>query len=168
MKELQLTQGYVALVDDEDYERASQYKWFAQINRKTVYAQRSTPRVEGKQGVQLLHRFLLNLPGGHNPEVDHKDRNGLNCQKYNLRTATRQQNCCNRNDKVKQKGISWSKSRGKWKAHIQVDKKELHLGYFALKETAAATYDAAALKHYKEFALTNEMLSQQKREQDVE
>jgi hypothetical protein len=161
MKEVQLTQGYVALVDDEDFERVNAYKWYAQVSHKTVYAHRSTPRVNGKQGNQSMHRFLLNLPSGHDPEVDHKDRNGLNCQRYNLRTATRQQNCCNRNDKVKHKGISWSERRNKWKAHIQVNRKEVHLGYFSSQEAAAAAYDVAALKYYKEFALTNAMLAQQ-------
>ena len=47
MKTIELTQGYVALVDDEDFERVNAFKWYAQVNHKTVYAHRSTPRVNG-------------------------------------------------------------------------------------------------------------------------
>jgi len=161
MKTIELTQGYVALVDDEDFERAVQYRWFASVRKNTVYAQRSTPRVGGKQGVQSLHRFILWLPGGQKPEVDHEDRNGLNCQRHNLRSATGQQNSYNRKAKQKYKGVSWCKSHEKWRSRIHINNKEVHLGYFDTQELAVTAYDIAALKYYKDFALTNEKLAQQ-------
>ena len=160
MKTIELTQGYVALIDDEDFERVSQHKWFASVRKQTVYAHRSIPSGKGKQGVQTLHRFVLGLPAGHNPEVDHEDRNGLNCQRYNLRVATGQQNSYNRFPKGKYKGVSLDKRTEKWRARIHVGRKEMHLGYFPSQELAAAAYDTAALKYYKEFALTNTMLAQ--------
>src|SRR5882724_7878623 len=84
MKEIQLTQGKIALVDDEDFERVNQFKWFLLTSNlhDKLYAY---SRVPG-----LMHRFIMSAPTGF--DVDHIDNDGLNDQKSNLRICTRSQN----------------------------------------------------------------------------
>ncbi len=92
-------------------------------------------------------------------KVDHWDGDGLNCRRGNLRAATHAQNLYNRgpqqNNKSGYKGVSWSRNAKKWWAHIQVDKKVIHLGYFDVAEQAARAYDVGALKYHGSFAKTN-------------
>ena len=159
MKEIKLTQGYVALVDDEDYERVMQYRWHVQARKRTKYAWRSVCKPDGRWTSLMLHRFILNLPSGMVPQVDHKDRNGLNCQKENLRIATGSENNANQrkrpNLSSRYKGVAWYKQTNKWMAHFTVNRKKHHLGYYFLEEEAARAYDAAMIKTFGEFALTN-------------
>jgi hypothetical protein len=67
MKELQLTQGYKAQVDDEDYEKANQYLWQADVDRHkdgtvwNVYATRNVKLENGKRTTQKLHRFIMGV-----------------------------------------------------------------------------------------------------------
>jgi hypothetical protein len=163
MKEIQLTQGYVALVDDRDFSRVNQFKWSAQIDRRkdgyihTIYAKRNVTRKDGSQTVQYLHRLILNIT---DPEtkVDHKDHNGLNNQRYNLRKATHGQN--QRNQRLYAtstsgfKGASWHKILEKWQGNI-FDGKCKCIGYFSSKIEAARAYDAAAVKAFGKWACTN-------------
>ena len=95
MKLLLLTKLREALVDDEDYERCMKYSWRVAIFQKgmTEYAQRNLPRDGGTRKGQYLHNFILPPPIGFT--VDHIDRNGLNCQKSNLRFATKSQQMIN-------------------------------------------------------------------------
>jgi hypothetical protein len=109
MKELLLTQGKVALVDDEDFEYVSQWKWHAQRDRGTWYAKR-------RDGTKL-HRIIMKTPV--DLEVDHRDKNGLNCQKYNMRNCTHSQNMHNRNFIGKYKGVWIHKASGRWTSFIQ-------------------------------------------------
>ena|SRR5438128_3286608 len=154
MKETPLTQGYVALVDDEDYERVAQFTWHAGIDRRAVYAQRSIARTT----VQL-HRLVLEITDAA-LQVDHRDHNGLNCQKQNLRVCTNSQNQGNkrkstRSTSSKYKGVSWHKQRGKWQATITRLNKFSFLGYFSSEEDAARAYDRAARDHFGGFAHRN-------------
>ena len=84
MKEIILTQGQVALVDDEDFEYLNQWKWCAIKSRKTYYTTR-TIYIPCKMTV-IMHRIIMNTP--LDMTVDHIDHNGLNNQKYNLRICT--------------------------------------------------------------------------------
>jgi hypothetical protein len=166
MKEVQLTQGYVAFVDDEDFERVSKYPWTPNVcsTKNTVYAQRNMYREDGKRTTQSLQRFILGVTD-HKAEVDHEDHNGLNCQKYNMRLATKSQNQANSvmptTNTSGVKGVykyvskAW-KTCNKWKAQISFKGNRKHLGYFDTKEEAQAAYDKAAVELFGEFALTNE------------
>lgn len=155
MKEIELTQGMVALVDDEDYERVSQYNWFAEQRGHTWYAQRHSPRPEKKK--IYLHRFIMDAPDG--VQVDHKSRNGLDCRRDNLRLATHSQNKQNTgllsNNASGFIGVTWHSGAGKWSAQIQVESEQIYLGLFTDKVEAAKARDVASIKYFKEFAVLN-------------
>lgn len=157
MKEIPLTQGKVALVDDVDYQWLMQWKWRArkQTKRNIWYAFRT--RKEGGHKVSvLMHKTIVS---GVN-RVDHRDRDGLNNQRHNLRPATCTQNRANsrktnRPVSSKFKGVFWHKRRRRWMATIKVMRKPNHLGSFHNEIDAAKAYDAAALKTFGEFACVN-------------
>ena len=159
MKLIPLTQGQFAMVDDEDYDRVNQFKWFAQKCRSTFYAGRKTPRVNGKQTYQLMHVFIM----GDNPlklDIDHMNGDGLNNQKHMLRFCTHQENSMNQKKPIRKcssiyKGVCWYKATSKWMAYIQINRRLKHLGYFNSEIEAAMAYNMAAIKHYAEFAFIN-------------
>lgn len=155
MREIELTQGKVALVDDADYERVSRHKWCASRNGRTWYAIRREYNPKPKQ--VFLHRFILDAPDS--AEVDHKDGNGLNCQRDNLRLATHAQNQRNQKRRVTNKsgykGVSWYGRDKKWRAVIGIGGKVKTLGCYATAEEAARAYDEAARELFGEFAKTN-------------
>jgi hypothetical protein len=163
MKTIQLSKGYVAQIDDEDYERVmAAGPWCAQRRPNTVYARRSIRKPDGKQTSLYLHRFLL---GVTDPMifVDHLDRDGLNCQRANMRRATRSQNAANsRNPRTPGKkrgsnfrGVSWNHGNSRWHTRIKIGGKERFLGYFMNEVHAAKAYDRAARKHFGAFASCN-------------
>jgi hypothetical protein len=153
MKEIRLTKGYVALVDDEDFERVNQFKWSAKECPNTVYAQRGH---DGRH--TMLHRFILRITDPK-IKVDHWDGDGLHNWQQNLRIATRQQNGANRklnkNNTSGFKGVTWRKDRGKWNAFTEIKTKRIHLGYFDCPLQAACAYDMAAVKYFGNFAKCN-------------
>jgi len=160
MKEISLTQGKVALVDDDDYEQLIMHKWHAHKCTKTFYACR-TIYPNGRKSARLImmHRQILGLPfiEKNSIEVDHKDLNGLNNQKQNLRLATdskQARNHSHRSDSTSPyKGIH--KLGKKYRAYIRLNGKRVYLGIFADPVDAAYAYDRAAMKHFGEFANLN-------------
>jgi AP2 domain-containing protein/HNH endonuclease len=154
-KQIALTQGKVALVDDDMFEYLNQWKWFISKEGYTYYAVRSGKRPIRKQ--IRMHRVIINAPDG--VEVDHRDGDGLNNQRYNLRIATRSQNQANqplgRNSTSGYKGVSWHKGTGKWRATIFVSGRQIALGLYDQAEDAARAYDLAAIEHFGPYARTN-------------
>jgi hypothetical protein len=148
VKGIQLTRGYVALIDDEDFERVSKHRWRAHVSLHTVYARRNTK----KNGYIWLHRFIL----GVSQKVDHRDGNGLDNQKSNLRRATSSRNCANAR---KRPGISRfrgvTRARDKWQAYLTKDNKRIYLGVFKDEVDAATAYNFAAEIYHGEFARFN-------------
>ncbi len=162
MKTIELTQGQVARVDDCDYEKANQFKWHAYTTPKdhTFYAAHNLPRVNGHQMKLLLHRFILGITDPK-VRVDHKNRNGLDCQRNNLRVATTSQNGANRKINANsQNGFKGLRRRpnGKWQSSIHIKGIDKFLGTFTDKILAARRYDAAAIEAFGKFACTNVML----------
>lgn len=156
-----LTMGYFAIVDDEDIEVLAKYNWQAYVDKKsptkTVYAYRRAPRP--KRGRIWMHRVLLSAPDG--VKVDHRDGNGLNNRRSNIRTASDSQNLCNgaiRSDNTSGfKGVHFLAGARKkqWEARIHVGGKPVCLGTFETLEQAGLAYDVAAVKHFGEFARLN-------------
>lgn len=151
-KSIPLTQGKVALVDDQDYERVSAFKW----HFIKGYAARNG-RVEARRKYIYMHREILDVPDGI--EVDHRNRNGVDNRRCNLRIATSSQNKMNegkRKDNASgYRGVYLHHASGKWVAGIQVNKRRFHLGYFDSAEQAARAYDRAAYDLCGDFAATN-------------
>lgn len=158
--EIPLTQGKVALIDDEDLPLLSGYKWHAQREDKPNctkwYASATIRLPSGRQSQLPMHRLISGAPAGR--LVDHKDGDGLNNRRNNFRICTRQEN--NRNIRKlsgasQYKGISYHKGRKKWYARITVDGKDVHVGSYESETEAARAYDNAAKKHFGEFARLN-------------
>jgi hypothetical protein len=157
MRAIALTQGFLALVDDEDYERASAFKWTATKTKTNVYAVRKVRTPSGRTTSQLLHRFLM---GVTHPriDVDHEDHNGLNCQRSNLRLCVRGENDGNRRKSrgaSQFKGVSWDGARELWRACITIHNTSKFLGRFHDERDAALAYDAAARGAFGVFANCN-------------
>jgi len=151
MKEIKLTKGFVALVDDEDYEYLNQFNW-------GISAYKYACRAAGKLRI-LMHREIMCAAQGQ--IVDHIDGNCLNNQKVNLRLCSHTQNIRNqkrrRDNSSGFKGVSWDKRLKKWGARIQVNGKPISLGYFSDKKRAAEEYNIAAIQHFGLFAKLNEV-----------
>ena len=160
MKKIKLTQNQFALVDDCEYEYLNQWKWCARRNGNTFYAVRNSRKTEcEKRKLILMHQVILQRMGIEFEQVDHIDGNGLNNCRSNLRAATKQENGCNRNKQKNntsgRKGVGWNKQHQKWQAQIQVNGKQIHLGYFDDIEDAVRAYNQAAKKHFGKFARLN-------------
>lgn len=159
MKQVPLTQGKVAIVDDEDYERIIAFKWHTcRHYHGNWYARRVLPRGPHSQSTQLLHRFILNLPQRH-PQVDHRDGNGLNNSKSNLRIVTNGQNQANarirRDNNSGFKGVGRQQRSNKWHARIRIQGRMVQLGVFLTAEDAARAYDQKALQVRGQYARLN-------------
>lgn len=149
-----MTKGQYAIVDDADFDWLSQWKWYAQVNESGgFYAARRITR--GK--LIYMHRVINDTPEGLN--TDHRDGDGLNNQRHNLRTATQLQNMMNRRGKKrgtsKHKGVYLSVGSNKskiWAAGIRINGRLKFLGRFATEDEAGQAYANAAKTHFGEYA----------------
>jgi hypothetical protein len=161
-RQIPLTQGKFALVDDEDFERINRFKWCVRSFRgRPHYAARGINRGDGRTETVLMHRVICDAP-----EVDHVNGDGLDNRRCNLRPATRSQNQANARPRVVYagkpatstfKGVSFDKGTRKWRACIRVERRLRYLGVHESERAAALAYNAAALEHYGEFARLNEV-----------
>lgn len=168
VREVPLTRGIVALVDEADWHRElsvtfvdgrtwrgtlAEPSWFAVVRGAKAYA---GSKVIGKADLSL-HRAIM--CAGVGQIVDHIDGNGLNNRRSNLRFATQQQNCQNRRAMLgcssRFKGVSFVSASGRWHAYIKHNQKRTHLGFFDDEEAAARAYDEAARLFFGEYAKLN-------------
>jgi len=125
--------------------------------KSNVYGIRKIKTHEGRTTSQLLHRFIMEVTD-RRIDVDHKDHNGLNCQRYNLRRCVRGENTGYQRKSrgsSRYKGVSWDSARQMWRAHIRVHNTSRFLGRFRDEHDAALAYDAAARTSFGVFALCN-------------
>ena len=150
MKKIKLTQGKFALVDDEDFEYLNKYKWFC-LNKRYACTNKN---VNKKRNAILMHRLIMNLTD-RKIEVDHKDHNGLNNQKNNLRKCTHQENLKNRLACGKSKYLGVSVCANRYLGFIKSNNKTIYLGIHKTEMEAAKAYDAKAKELHGEFANLN-------------
>ena len=163
MKKIKLTQAKYALVDDADYEWLNQWKWQCVKTTSTMYAafvKKYKRRNKRTSRMIFMHRIILDIDGKSGRiKSDHRDGDGLNNRRNNLRIATNSQNQQNKRCFAKG-GVKGVYRRADLKlrpfqAKILVKNKRLHLGYFATAQQAGNAYDRAALRYFGEFARLN-------------
>ena len=124
-----------------------QYKWYK--NTRGYWVCTNDSRL-------YLHRLIMGNPEG---SVDHINGDQEDNRRENLRSCNQSQNCANskisRNNTSGYKGVSWNRALKKWHAYIMVNRKRIHLGYFASKIRAARAYDKAATQYFGKFARLN-------------
>lgn len=155
MKEIQLSRGYITIVDDADFDWLSQWKWTAiKYVNGTVYAVRRARVSEDRSRRPIpIHRVILNAP--IDMVVDHINHDPLDNRRENLRICTRAQNNKNlrRNKRNTSgyKGVYWDALGGKWATKIRLDNKYIWLGRYDKIEDAAEAYRKASLQYHGEF-----------------
>jgi len=159
-KEIILTQGKVAIVDDDMFDYLNQWKWFANLQGKNFYARTNIPNKKGKRGSMLMHRLILNILNSK-LQVDHLNHFTLDNRICNIRICSQSDNLKNRkisiNNSSGYKGVIHIKRNNKFYAKINVNKKSIYLGLFTNPIDAARAYNDAALKYHGEFANINKI-----------
>lgn len=156
MKIIRLTQGKRTMVSDADFEWLIQWRWYA-VRVKNLNGEQWCA-VRSKQNRLLyMHREIAARSGlPRSRRYDHRDRDGLNNQRANIRPCTNSQNMANtakRSGATSQfKGVHWRRDCSKWQAQIRVRYRLIHLGYFGDEYAAHHAYTAAAQKHFGPFA----------------
>lgn len=151
-----LTRGFVVLVSLEDEHFLTERPWCAHVNSRGEHSAYATGSINGKK--RLLHTVIMPLDG--NLQVDHRNRNGCDDRRPNLRPCTDQLNKMNtdrrsRSKSSRFKGVHWNAPTNKWRVRIKVGIKHLNIGCFDIEENAAHAYDAAAREHFGSFACVN-------------
>lgn len=158
-KEIQLTQGKVALVDDEDFDYLNQWKWYANNLKGKFYAVRSESINKKYTGCLLMHRVIMNPTKGL--VVDHINGDTLNNQKNNLRNCTHADNIKNQKLSISNKtgfrGVSWHKNNKVYESRIRSNNISYYIGSFNNPIDAAKAYNEAAIKFHGEFANLNKI-----------
>ncbi|WP_049780588.1 Cro/CI family transcriptional regulator [Nitrosococcus halophilus] len=162
-KKIPLTKGRYALIDADDYERLVNYRWHVSALGYAV----TWILKDGQKAKEYMHRMILQVPKGF--VTDHINGDLLDNRKINLRICSQQENSRNqrgsRNNPSGFKGVSLKSDTGKWRARIMVDRKEINLGCFESAEEAAEAYNAAARKHFGDYARLNPVSSAPKEDQ---
>lgn len=152
MKEINMKHDRKMLVDDEDYPLLNRFNWWAFKSRYTYYAQ---ARIGGK--MVLVHRLIM--PARKNQIIDHKDNNGLNNQKNNLRVCSFSQN--NQNSKNREhntsgfRGVHYNRRDKMYYCRIGNKGKRLFVGCFKDSTEAAKAYDVKAKELHGQFCKLN-------------
>lgn len=152
MKVIELTRGFVAIVDDEDFAELAQYRWRYQTGG---YAVRNSKGPDGKTRTIRMHCAIMGRRSGF--EIDHRNGNGLDNRRGNLRFATHEQNSWNqaahKNSKTGIRGVH--QIGYKFRARARVGSERIHIGYFETAEEAKAAYNTFILANHGEFARLN-------------
>jgi hypothetical protein len=155
---IELTQGQVAIVDDEDYADLSAFKWRTRQQPSGIwYARRTLRDAESGRCMELMHRRILNAADGL--YVDHANGDGLDNRRANLRLATNSQNQANRHrlslNTSGYRGVCWNSGCRKWQAGIKKMGRSYHLGLYDTPQVEALAYDRAAREMFGQYARLN-------------
>ncbi len=151
-----LAAGRVALIDDGDYDLISPYTWHLHLitrgrRRCGPYARGSIRLAGGTWSSVYMHKLITGWP-----QTDHRNHDGLDNQRANLRPASGGQNQANMRPRPggtsRFKGVNWVRHAGKWRASIKVSGRTRHLGYFADEIAAAQAYEMAAVEAWGQYA----------------
>jgi len=150
-KKILITRGQIVIVDEQDYQELSQYRWYLIDG----FAAR-TIKKDNKRTTIYMHRVIMDAPIGIS--VYHINHNKLDNQRENLRLvkgSARMHRRPSVKHSSKYRGVYWCKDKRKWIAEIKVYKKQIRLGRFEVEKDAAVAYDEAARKYYGSLARTN-------------
>lgn len=157
----------MCLLDDQDWPKLEEWVWHSRLSTvrntggrpaKTAYA---LGRLPGSDAGDLeMHRLILDLPPYHelHIDVDHRNGNGLDNRRENLRITTRSENLANtdgRGGTSQFKGVSYDLRTHRWKAQITVDGRNRNLGRYDTEDQAALAYNLAATDAWGEYARLN-------------
>jgi hypothetical protein len=137
-KQIPLTKGLFAIIDDEDYERISSLSWRAKTGWSGI-----TYAIESGNPWRSMHRFIMECP--FDKMIDHINKNGLDNRRCNLRITT---NSGNQHNRAGVKGYRFDSIREKWRARITIDHKQIELGFFDTEEEAANAYREAKATYH--------------------
>lgn len=154
MKKIALAEGISAIIDDEDFDRVMEHKWRCDFKSKTHGSYACTIGI--RKNSIYMHRFITRAPKGM--VVDHKNGDGLDNRKGNLRVCTHQENsrsrqCLQKNNTSGYQGVF--KSQYGWQARIRINGEDTYLGFSKNKVLMAKLYDEAAKKYHRDFATLN-------------
>jgi hypothetical protein len=158
VKEVKLTNGKVAFVDDEDYERViaagNWYETELRAGGRTYAYKHFGPKYRRRK--VYLHTFILGSDGDTGLDTDHEDGNGLNCQRFNMKMKTRSANNLNNHNirsdnKSGRRGVYFDQRFQRWKAEIKIDGKKFGLGSFYSFNDACTARERAE-ENYKKGA----------------
>jgi hypothetical protein len=176
MKFIRLSNGRLASVDDEDFPHLSQFVWCEKkrSDGHGSYAFRYIRTAPKKYRRRLMHHEIYDVSS--KIRIDHRDGDGLNNQRENLRRATQTQNMQNQrtlrvSERTRQKasrfkGVSYSLVHKRdtltkpWRCRIRVSGILINIGWFSTQEEAACAYNEAAIKHFGDFAQLNNLENQ--------
>jgi hypothetical protein len=153
MNKIQLTKGFVVLVDSKNYNWLNQWKWYYAHG----YAVRNVYEKDERHYQVRMHRLIANTPDGM--DTDHINGNKLDNREDNLRVCNRSQNVANsfveKQNKSGFKGVSWKQKNKKWVVQIRSNNVVHHIGLFKDVYEAAKAYNRAAISYFGEFAKLN-------------
>ena len=151
-KEIELTQGKAATVDNKEYDALSKFKWHAVNYSGNYYAARKSPTINNKRHIIYMHRAILGLEHGDGLIADHINRITLDNRSNNLRVVSKSENNRNNNGHSHNTsgytGVCWENKHAKWRAYIKVANKAIHLGYYDDIEDAVKARKQGELDHW--------------------
>jgi hypothetical protein len=157
-RRIYLGEGEWTILDQQDYYKLSKFKWYLKGSFGKFYVARNYKYDSRQTKTVSMHREIMKAPEGL--LVDHRNGDGLDNRRANLRLATQSENAYNRRKNGTKttspfRGVFFRKRRGRWIATIHCHRKMIWLGTFDSEIAAAKAYDGAAKKYHGEFARLN-------------
>ena len=157
IKEIKLASGLISYVSEQDYELVSKFSWWHAKQKKTTYV-RTRDIYKGEKRHFYMHQLILGTIGVK-AEIDHKDNNGLNNTRDNIKVASHSDNLKNRRKHrgaSKYTGVS-KHLYNRWIARININGKQKHIGLFDNEIDAAKAYNKAAIETGNPYYVINDI-----------